>query len=174
MCRRGCGGYASCRVRGGVVSLQRANMLGGRRSSLLLRKRACPRLRRLLRILLEVSAKGRWQRGLAKVLVVLVAGRDGVVIRELKQVGDEVAVAGGDRALLTQHNQLDLALYAFANDLFDADVFFYDKAAHSGLFREPIADARRLFCGFNKAPPPVDEAAGDDEADGYGEDPPVR
>ncbi|KAH8054885.1 hypothetical protein JL720_14408 [Aureococcus anophagefferens] len=73
---------------------------------------------------------------------------------------------GSDRALLTQHNQLDLALYAFANDLFDADVFFYDKAAHSGLFREPIADARRLFCGFNKAPPPVDEAAGDDEADG--------
>ena len=83
-------------------------------------------------------------------------------------------VTGSDRALLTQHNQLDLALYAFANDLFDADVFFYDKAAHSGLFREPIADARRLFCGFNKAPPPVDEAAGDDEADGYGEDPPVR
>ncbi|KAH8055689.1 hypothetical protein JL722_8032 [Aureococcus anophagefferens] len=81
---------------------------------------------------------------------------------------------GSDRALLTQHNQLDLALYAFANDLFDADVFFYDKAAHSGLFREPIADARRLFCGFNKAPPPVDEAAGDDEADGCGEDPPVR
>ncbi|KAH8048500.1 hypothetical protein JL720_15872 [Aureococcus anophagefferens] len=35
---------------------------------------------------------------------------------------------GSDRALLTQHNQLDLALYAFANDLFDADVF-YDKAA---------------------------------------------
>ena len=94
MCRRGCGGYASCRVRGGVVSLQRANMLGGRRSSLLLRKRACPRLRRLLRILLEVSAKGRWQRGLAKVRVVLVAGRDGAVSRELKQVGDEVAVAG--------------------------------------------------------------------------------
>ncbi|KAH8074921.1 hypothetical protein JL720_10671 [Aureococcus anophagefferens] len=66
---------------------------------------------------------------------------------------------GSDRALLTQHNQLDLALYAFANDLFDADVFFYDKASAQRPFR---GRRRRLFCGFNKAPPPVDEAAGDD------------
>lgn len=85
-------------------------------------------------------------------------GRDS---KKVRKVVSSTNVTGSDRTLLEAHNALDIAVYAYAKRLHAADVFFYDAAAEAGLFREPIADPRRLFCGFEKGAAPADE---DDDA----------
>ncbi|KAJ1450707.1 hypothetical protein M885DRAFT_570862 [Pelagophyceae sp. CCMP2097] len=91
------------------------------------------------------------------------AGRDASTARKVVSVPQPGN--GSDLSLLLHHNALDTALYAYANELFDLDLAFFDHGARRNLFRKTISDKARLFCGRHPASKTGADAEEDAEDD---------